>query len=134
MQPLEFKKQSTAFSFKTLLTAAIDFTFFSARRYIYKSTASIFLSINSRIIATRYEGVSLNNNFADKFGFNYNLIADDSKELIEAFGVWGKKKFRGEEYFGVIRTTFIINEEGLIERIIEKVNTKEHSSQILADD
>ena len=48
--------------------------------------------------------------------------------------MWGKKKFRGEEYFGVIRTTFIINEEGLIERIIEKVNTKEHSSQILADD
>ena len=48
--------------------------------------------------------------------------------------MWGKQKFMGKEYFGVIRTTFIINEKGLIERIIEKVNTKEHSSQILADD
>ena len=65
--------------------------------------------------------------------FKYNLIADDSKELIKAFGVWGKKKLYGKEYFGVIRTTFIINEEGKVERVIEKVKTKEHSSQILED-
>ena len=86
------------------------------------------------IIGVSPDEVKKQNNFANKFGFNYNLIADDSKKLIEAFGVWGKQKFMGKEYFGVIRTTFIINEKGLIERIIEKVNTKEHSSQILADD
>ena len=77
--------------------------------------------------------VKKQNNFAEKFGFKYNLIADDSKELIKAFGVWGKKKLYGKEYFGVIRTTFIINEEGKVERVIEKVKTKEHSSQILED-
>ena len=95
---------------------------------------SDFKNKGYEIIGVSPDEVKKQNNFADKFGFNYNLIADDSKKLIEAFGVWGKKKFKGEEYFGVIRTTFIINKEGLIERIIEKVNTKEHSSQILADD
>ena len=71
------------------------------------------------------------NKFADKFGFKYNLLADDSKELIDAFGVWGMKKFRGNEYEGVLRTTFIIDENGVIERVIDKVNTKGHSDQIL---
>ena len=95
---------------------------------------SDFKNKGYEIIGVSPDEVKKQNNFANKFGFNYNLIADDSKKLIEAFGVWGKKKFMGKEYFGVIRTTFIISEDGLIERIIEKVNTKEHSSQILADD
>ena len=71
------------------------------------------------------------NKFADKFGFKYNLLADDSRELIDAFGVWGMKKFRGNEYEGVLRTTFIIDEDGVIERVIDKVNTKDHADQIL---
>ena len=71
------------------------------------------------------------NKFADKFGFKYNLLADDSRELIDAFGVWGMKKFRGNEYEGVLRTTFIIDENGVIERVIDKVNTKDHANQIL---
>ena len=95
---------------------------------------SDFKNKGYEIIGVSPDEVKKQNNFANKFGFKYDLIADDSKKLIEAFGVWGKQKFMGKEYFGVIRTTFIINEKGLIERIIEKVNTKEHSSQILADD
>ncbi len=71
------------------------------------------------------------NKFAEKFGFKYNLLADDSKEIIKAFGVWGMKKFRGKEYEGVLRTTFLINEQGVIDRVIDKVKTKEHSDQIL---
>ena len=71
------------------------------------------------------------NKFADKFVFKYNLLADDSRELIDAFGVWGMKKFRGNEYEGVLRTTFIIDEDGVIERVIDKVNTKDHADQIL---
>ena len=58
-------------------------------------------------------------------------MADDSKEIIKAFGVWGKKKFRGNEYEGVLRTTFLINEQGVIDRVIDKVKTKEHSDQII---
>ena len=95
---------------------------------------SDFKNKGYEIIGVSPDEVKKQNNFANKFGFKYDLIADDSKKLNEAFGVWGKQKFMGKEYFGVIRTTFIINQKGLIERIIEKVNTKEHSSQILADD
>ena len=92
----------------------------------------------SRLTSQGYEVVGVSpdtvekqNNFADKFGFKYNLLADDSRELIDAFGVWGKKKFRGNEYEGVHRTTFIISEEGIIEKVIDKVNTKDHTDQII---
>ena len=83
------------------------------------------------VIGVSPDTVEKQNNFADKFGFKYNLLADDSRELIDAFGVWGKKKFRGNEYEGVHRTTFIISEEGIIEKVIDKVNTKDHTDQII---
>ena len=92
----------------------------------------------SRLKSEGYEVIGVSpdtldkqNKFAGKFGFKYNLLADDSKELIKACGVWGKKKFRGNEYEGVLRTTFIIDENGTIERVIDKVKTKEHAEQII---
>ncbi|MEG2102495.1 MAG: redoxin domain-containing protein, partial [Flavobacterium sp.] len=59
------------------------------------------------------------------------LLADEDKSVINAFGVWGPKKFMGREYDGIHRTTFVINEKGIIEEVIEKVKTKEHAAQIL---
>ena len=63
----------------------------------------------------------------------FTLIADTEKKLVEQFGVWGEKSMYGRKYMGTFRTTFIINEEGIIERIIlpKQVKTKEHSKQIL---
>ncbi|TCO07399.1 thioredoxin-dependent thiol peroxidase [Natronoflexus pectinivorans] len=69
--------------------------------------------------------------FADKFGLQFNLIADTEKEILEAYGVWGEKKMYGKTYMGVNRTTFIIDENGVIEKIIAKVDTKNHASQII---
>ena len=69
--------------------------------------------------------------FADKFNFPFPLIVDEKKELIKLFGVWGLKKFMGKEYEGIIRTTFIIDEKGKVERIIDKVKTKDHTNQIM---
>jgi peroxiredoxin Q/BCP len=70
-------------------------------------------------------------NFVDKFDFPFPLLADTEKEVIKAFGVWGLKKFMGKEYDGIHRMTFIIDEKGNIERVIDKVKTKEHAAQIL---
>lgn len=70
-------------------------------------------------------------NFKNKFGFQYPLLADEDKSVIEAFGVWGPKKFMGREYDGIHRTTFVINEKGVIEDVITKVKTKAHTEQLL---
>ena len=69
--------------------------------------------------------------FVDKFDFPFPLLADTEKDVIEAFGVWGPKKFMGKEYDGIHRMTFILDENGIVERVIEKVKTKEHAAQIL---
>ena len=70
-------------------------------------------------------------NFSDKYDFPFPLLADEDKDVINAFGVWGPKKFMGREYDGIHRMTFIINEQGIVERVIEKVKTKAHAAQIL---
>jgi len=69
--------------------------------------------------------------FISKYELPFHLIADTDKEIINQFGVWGPKKFMGKEYEGIIRTTFVINEEGIVSSVIEKVKTKDHSQQIL---
>lgn len=61
----------------------------------------------------------------------FPLLADEDKEVINAFGVWGPKKFMGKKYDGIHRTTFVIDEEGIISDVITKVKTKDHASQIL---
>ena len=61
------------------------------------------------------------------------LLVDEEKEVINAYGVWGRKKFMGREFDGILRTTFIIDENGTIEKIIKKVKTKTHASQIMGE-
>lgn len=81
-------------------------------------------------------GVSTDNEkshqkFIAKYELPFPLIADTNKSVHEAFGVWDMKKFMGKEYMGTLRSTFIIDEDGMIEEVIEKVKTKEHTAQIL---
>lgn len=70
-------------------------------------------------------------NFRNKYNFPFPLLADTEKEVINAFGVWGPKKFMGREYDGIHRKTFLIDENGVVERVIDKVKTKAHAAQIL---
>jgi len=69
--------------------------------------------------------------FIDKYEFQYSLIADPEKKIINKFNLWGPKKFMGREITGVYRTTFIVDEEGKITNVIEKVKTKVHADQII---
>lgn len=80
------------------------------------------------------DSVTKQKNFADKFEFPFPLLADESKALIDGFGVWGPKKFMGKEYDGIHRVTFIIAADGTIERVIDKVKTKTHAAQILEEE
>ncbi|WP_340073889.1 thioredoxin-dependent thiol peroxidase [Leptobacterium sp. I13] len=70
-------------------------------------------------------------NFKNKYDFPFPLLADEDKTVINTFGVWGRKKFMGKEYDGIHRMTFLINEKGAVERVIDKVKTKDHAAQIL---
>ena len=69
--------------------------------------------------------------FIEKYNLPFSLISDESKEVLQDYGVWGTKKFMGREFEGIHRTTFIIDENGIIQEVISKVKTKEHTNQIL---
>lgn len=69
--------------------------------------------------------------FIDKYGFPFPLLADTDHKIMDAYGVWGEKKFMGRKYDGVHRTTFVIDENGKIEKVFTKVKTKNHTEQIL---
>lgn len=92
---------------------------------------SQFEKNNYQVIGVSADTVEKQLKFAEKNQLNYPLIADEDKKIIDSFGVWGPKNFMGKTYDGIHRTTFIINEEGVIEDVISKVKTKEHASQIL---
>ena len=71
--------------------------------------------------------------FRKKFQFPFPLLADEERVVIEGFGVWGPKKFMGREYDGIHRTTFVIDEKGVVSRVIDKVKTADHAAQILEE-
>jgi len=90
-----------------------------------------FQSQGYEILGVSADSQKRQSNFRDKYGFPYALLADEDKTVIEAFGVWGPKKFMGKEYDGIHRTTFVIDENGILEDVITKVKTKAHTAQIL---
>lgn len=92
----------------------------------------------SRLVAEGYnvvgiskDSVKSHKNFATKYDLPFTLLSDTSTEVLQAFGAWGEKKMYGKTTMGTIRKTFIFDEAGILVRIIEKVDTKEHASQIL---
>ena len=90
-----------------------------------------FKSNNYELLGVSADNSKAQSNFKNKFEFQYPLLADEDKSVIQAFGVWGPKKFMGKEYDGIHRTTFVIDENGIIENVISDVKTKVHASQIL---
>jgi peroxiredoxin Q/BCP len=70
-------------------------------------------------------------NFSTKYEFPFQLLADEDHNVINAFGVWGPKKFMGKEYDGIHRTTFKVDENGVVTDVISKVKTKDHAAQLL---
>lgn len=83
------------------------------------------------ILGVSADSVSAQAKFATKYDLPFPLLADVDKTVINIFGVWGPKKFMGKEYEGIHRTTFLIDEKGVVTHVIDKVKTKEHAAQIL---
>ncbi len=83
------------------------------------------------VLGVSPDSIKKQKQFQEKYRVPFDLIADENKKIIQAYGVWGKKKMYGREYEGVYRTTFVINENGKIEHVITKVKTSDHANQIL---
>jgi peroxiredoxin Q/BCP len=83
------------------------------------------------VIGVSCDSVKRHQKFIEKHNLPFNLISDEDQKVVSDYGVWQLKKFMGREYMGIVRTTFIIDEKGLISDIISKVNTKEHTTQII---
>lgn len=92
----------------------------------------------SRLVAEGYnvigiskDSVKSHKNFASRHELPFTLLSDTSTEILQAFGAWGEKKMYGKTTMGTLRKTFIFNEDGFLVKIIDKVDTKDHASQIL---
>ena len=92
---------------------------------------SILKEEGYQLLGVSADPVKNQKKFHEKFGFQYPLLADENRDVIEKFGVWQLKKFMGREFMGIVRTTFIFDENGICVRVIEKVKTKEAAKQIL---
>jgi peroxiredoxin Q/BCP len=90
-----------------------------------------FLRKGYEVIGVSADSQKSHRSFISKYDLPFRLISDENKKVLNDYGAWGKKMMVGKSYMGILRKTFVINEEGIIERIIENVNTREHSKQIL---
>jgi thioredoxin-dependent peroxiredoxin len=85
---------------------------------------------NVIVLGVSADDAKSHNKFIDKYNLQFDLIADTDKKIIQDYGCWGPKQFMGKKFDGIHRTTFVIDERGIISKVIDKVNTKDHFAQI----
>jgi peroxiredoxin Q/BCP len=94
---------------------------------------SRFLSQGYEVIGVSADSESSHRKFITKYALPFRLISDPDKKVLQDYDAWGEKKMYGKSYMGILRKTYLINEEGVVEKIIDKVNTKEHTKQIFEE-
>jgi thioredoxin-dependent peroxiredoxin len=92
-----------------------------------------FDKLDADVIGISVDSVASHKKFAEKYKLPFTLLADDSKVVVEKYGVWGEKNMYGKKYFGTNRTSFLVDPKGKIVRIYEKVKPAVHADQVLAD-
>ena len=94
---------------------------------------SKFKKAKLNVLGISVDPVKSHEKFAKKYSLPFTLLADEYKEVVQAYGVWGKKKFMGKEYLGTSRSSFLIDPKGKIAKIYEKVKPEEHAEEVLRD-
>ena len=97
----------------------------------FKSNYSDLKKRGYEVVGVSTDSVKSHQKFIEKFDLPFTLLADTEKEIVNAYGVYGEKKFMGRTYQGIHRTTFVIDEKGVIEKVIKKVDTKNSTQQVL---
>ncbi len=122
-----YPKDNTEGCIKEACALRDDFYGFSAR----SGSPSGRKKFPIEIVGVSVDSVLSHKKFAEQYKLPFTLLADEKKEVVKLYGVWGKKKFMGREYNGIFRTSFLINPKGLIEKIYQNVKPAEHSSEVL---
>lgn len=92
-----------------------------------------FKKLKVPVIGVSADSVKKHKKFVEKYDLPFTLLADEEKKMINAYGVWGKKKFMGREYMGIFRTSFLVGPDGNIVKIYEQVKPKDHAEEVLTD-
>lgn len=92
-----------------------------------------FQSLDAKILGISADSPESHRRFKEKYRFPFSLLSDPEKKIIRAYGVWGKKKFMGKEFQGVLRTSYLINPEGVVKRVYKSVKPLEHATEVLRD-
>ncbi len=92
-----------------------------------------FTKLKAEVLGVSVDSVKSHKNFENKYDLNFTLLSDEGKEVVKKYGVWGKKKFMGREYTGTNRVSFLIDPNGKIAKIYDKVKPKEHSEEVVKD-
>lgn len=92
-----------------------------------------FKSVGIKAFGISADSVASHKKFAEKYELSFPLLADEDRSVITAYGVWGKKKFMGREYEGILRTSFLIAPNGTVAKVYENVKPAEHAGEVLAD-
>lgn len=92
-----------------------------------------FEGAKARIFGVSVDSVESHKKFAQKYGLPFSLLADEAKEVVNIYGVWGEKKMMGRTYLGTKRTSFLIDPKGTLRKIYENVNPEGHAAEVLAD-
>jgi len=90
-----------------------------------------FQKIGVEVLGVSIDSGAKHSKFAEKYQLPFRLVADEAKSVVEAYGVWGRKKFMGKEYMGTNRVTYLIDEQGMIEKVWPKVTPASHAEEIL---
>jgi peroxiredoxin Q/BCP len=90
-----------------------------------------FEKVDAVVLGVSVDGQKAHRKFADKYELPFTLLVDDEKKIVEAYGVWGLKKFMGREYMGTNRVTYLIDEQGTIEKVWPKVKPETHAAEVL---
>lgn len=96
----------------------------------FRDELSIFEGVNATIIGVSGDSVKSHRKFADKYNLNFTLLSDESKQMLEAYGVWKEKSMYGKKYMGIERTTFVIDPEGTIKKVFNKVKVEGHTEEV----
>lgn len=97
----------------------------------FRDNTSVLKENNIAVLGVSKDTVKSHKKFADKFNLPFPLLSDESTEVTKAYNSWGKKKFMGREYEGVLRNTYLINPEGEIAKVYENVKPEQHAQEIL---